>query len=130
MTLQFAPGAAERTDHDCFSWFEARRNEYYDRPLDVSCRGNWTDYIEFFAVGIRDSADSTRRQMLALVKVQEEFEDRFRASKLRAETAYLLVDFAVAHTSFTVRQVESTLQVSYGRANALVQQLLELGILH
>lgn len=41
-----------------------------------------------------------------------------------------LVDVAVAHTSFTVRGVESALQVSYGRANTLVQQLVELEFLH
>lgn len=110
-------------------WFEARRTEYYDRLHHVSCRGNWGDYIEFFAVGIQESADLTHRQMLALVKVQEEFKDRVRASSLRADTAQLLVDFAVANTSFTVRQVQSNLQVSYGRANTLVQQLAELDVL-
>jgi Fic family protein len=111
-------------------WFEARRTLYYDRLLDVSCQGHWSDYVEFFALGIRESADLTRRQMLALVGVQESFKDRVRASSLRADTAHLLVDFAVAHTSFTVRQAQAHLQVSYGRANTLVQQLLDLGILH
>lgn len=110
-------------------WFEARRTEYYDRLLGVSCRGDWTDYIEFFATGIRDSAELTHRQMLALVRVQEAYKDRVRASKLRADTAHLLVDFAVAHTSFTVRQVQDGLSVSYGRANTLVMQLMDLEIL-
>lgn len=110
-------------------WFEARRTMYYDRLLDVSCTGNWGDYVEFFAMGIRESADLTRRQMLALVKVQDSFKERVRASALRADTAHLLVDFAVAHTSFTVREVQAALHVSYGRANTLVQQLLDLGIL-
>jgi Fic family protein len=111
-------------------WFESRRTEYYDRLHDVSCTGNWNDYIAFFAKGIQESADLTHRQMLALVKVQESLKDRVRASALRAENAHLLVDFAVAHTSFTVRGVQAALQVSYGRANTLVQQLIDLDILH
>ena len=110
-------------------WFEARRTMYYDRLHEVSCRGNWNDYVEFFATGIRESADLTHRQMRALVKVQQSLKDRVRASALRADTAHVLVDFAVAHTSFTVRQVEAALHVSYGRANKLVQQLADLGIL-
>ncbi len=110
-------------------WFEGRRTEYYDRLLDVSCTANWNDYVGFFATGIQESADLTHRQMLALVKVQESMKDRVRASSLRAENAHLLVDFAVANTSFTVRGVQSALQVSYGRANTLVQQLVELAIL-
>ncbi len=110
-------------------WFESRRKIYYDRLLDVSCGGNWDDYVAFFATGIRESADLTHRQMLALVELQNSFRERVRASKLRADTAHLLVDFAVANTSFSVRQVESALEVSYGRANTLVQQLVDLGIL-
>lgn len=110
-------------------WFESRRTEYHDRLHDVSCSANWNDYIAFFATGMQESAALTHRQMLALVKVQESLKDRARASSLRADTAHLLVDFAIAHTSFTVRSVQSALQVSYGRANTLVQQLVELDIL-
>ncbi len=36
-------------------------------------------------------------------------------------------DFAVAHSSFTVRNVEASLSVSYGRANKLIGQLMDLG---
>jgi hypothetical protein len=35
----------------------------------------------------------------------------------------------VANPSFTVRRVEAELGVSYGRANKLVGQLIELGVL-
>ena len=52
-----------------------------------------------------------------------------RDSALRADTAHTLVDFAVANVSFTVRQVAHDLGVSYGRANTLVNQLVQLGIL-
>ncbi|MEI8080655.1 MAG: helix-turn-helix domain-containing protein [Actinomycetes bacterium] len=40
-----------------------------------------------------------------------------------------LVHLAVAYPSFTVRNVEAELGVSYGRANKLVGQLVELGVL-
>ena len=39
------------------------------------------------------------------------------------------MDLAVANPSFTVRKVEAELGVSYGRANKLVQQLVQLGVL-
>jgi hypothetical protein len=55
--------------------------------------------------------------------------DTVRESSLRADTAHALVDFAVANVAFTVRQVERELSVSYGRANGLVNQLVQLGIL-
>jgi hypothetical protein len=55
--------------------------------------------------------------------------DTVRASGLRADTAYTLVDFAMGQSIFTVRQVERHLDVSYARANKLVQQLMAAGVL-
>lgn len=110
-------------------WFEARRGEYYDRLLAVSTDGDWDGFIHFFAAGLHSSADLTHRQMLALVSVQDELKEQVRSSPLRADSALLLVDFAVANPSFTVRRVESELGLSYGRANKLVSQLIDLGIL-
>lgn len=110
-------------------WFEARRAEYYDRLLAVSTTGSWDEYVRFFATGIRDSADLTRRQMMSLVAVQEELKQQVRASRLRADSAHALVDYAVANPSFSVGAVARDLHLSYARANSLVAQLVDLGVL-
>lgn len=110
-------------------WFESRRFEYYDRLLHVSTHGDWDGYVRFFATGIKESAELTHRQMLALVEVQGNLKDVIRDSSLRADTAHSLVDMAVSRISFSVRQVEKELGISYGRANKLVRQLVELGVL-
>ena len=110
-------------------WFEARRSDYYDRLLSVSARGDWDNYVRFFAAGLREAADVTRGQMIALVTVQKELMAKLRASSLRADNASALVDFAVRNPSFTVRNVEAALGISYGRANSLVRQLVDLDIL-
>src|SRR5690606_35158070 len=103
--------------------------EYYDRLLAVSCAGEWDQWISFFAQGLEESAQTTRGQMLRLVDVQSELKETIRASSLRADKAHTLVDYAVAHPSFTVRQVQRDLELSYGRANGLVGQLVDLGVL-
>lgn len=110
-------------------WFEARRRHYYDRLLAVSTEGDWDSFVRFFADGLGQSAALTRNEMLALVEVQGELKDLVRASTLRADSAHALVDLAVANPSFTVRKVETELGISYGRANKLVGQLCDLGIL-
>lgn len=110
-------------------WFEARRTEYYDRLLAVSTTGDWDGWIGFFAEGLEASATQTHQQMLALVAAQGEMKDVIRASNLRADTAHHLVDYAIAHSTFTVRQVQRDLAVSYGRANALAADLERLGLL-
>lgn len=110
-------------------WFEARRTEYYDHLLAVSTQGDWDGFVRFFSQGLQNAADQTQHQMIALVAVQAELKERVRASNLRADSAHSLVDLAVANPSFTVRKVEKDLALSYGRANRLVAQLVELGAL-
>lgn len=110
-------------------WFEARRAAYYDRLLAVSTDGDWDAFVGFFAQGLEAAAQLTRRQMIALVAVQGDLKDVVRASALRADSAHALVDMAIANPTFTVRRVESELALSYGRANKLVGQLVELGVL-
>lgn len=110
-------------------WFESRRTDYYDRLFAVSARSDWDGWVSFFAQGLEESAVVTRQQMLDLVAAQAHLKDIVRSSNLRADTAQALVDYAVAHPTFTVRQVERDLRVSYGRANGLVGQLIELGVL-
>ncbi len=110
-------------------WFEARRSEYYDRLLAVSTHGDWDGFVKFFAFGLASAARMTQEQMLALRDAQEALRERVRQSKLRARTAVALVDLAVARPSFTVRQAAEALDVSYPRANVLVSQLMEIGVL-
>lgn len=110
-------------------WFEARRTEYYDRLFAVSASGDWDSWLSFYATGLADSAKATRNQMLELVRVRNDMIEVVRGSALRAATAFNLVDHAVAHPSFTIRQVQRDLDVSYARANRLVEQLCDLGLL-
>ncbi|MBC7172500.1 MAG: Fic family protein, partial [Polyangiaceae bacterium] len=110
-------------------WFEARRAEYYDALLGVSTRGDWDTYVAFFARGLEAAARTTHTQMIELVGVQAELKEIVRGSHLRSATPISVIDLAVAHPTFTVRHVEQTLGVSYGRANKVVGQLVELGVL-
>ncbi len=110
-------------------WFEARRAEYYDRLLAVSVNGDWDAFVRFFATGLASSATTTHERMIALVGVQEALKEKIRRSSLRADTAHALVDHAIARTSFTVRSVERNLGISYSRANTMVGQLVQLGVL-
>ena len=110
-------------------WFETRRSEYYDRLFAVSTVGDWDGWVRFFARGLGESAHGTREQMAQLLAVQEELRDRVRRSGLRADSAHLLVEFAVANPSFTANDVRDSLGLSYPRANKLIRQLIDLGAL-
>ena len=110
-------------------WFEARRAEYYERLYRVSAKGDWDSWIDFFARGLAASADDTAARLEDLLTVQADLKGRVRAAGMRAETAMSLVDFALARPIFTVRQVQHRLGVGYVRANKLVGQLVDAGVL-
>ena len=110
-------------------WFEARRADYYDRLLGVSTGGDWDSWIQFFAKGLAASATDTNRQLTDLLAIVVDLKGKVRAAGLRAEKAMQLVDFCLAQPIFTVRQVERHLAVTYARANGLVRQLVDAGVL-
>ncbi|TWF77819.1 Fic family protein [Pseudonocardia hierapolitana] len=111
-------------------WFEARRADYYDALMAVSTTRDWDRWIRFFARGLAASAQDTEQRLLDLLAAQGSLKATIRRAGLRANTASNLVDFALAQPIFTVRQVERHLEVTYARANQLVAQLVELGVLH
>lgn len=110
-------------------WFEARRADYYDALMAVSTRGDWDGWIRFFARGVAAAARDTEQRLVELLAVQNTLKSRVRAGGLRADNAILLIDFALGQPIFTVRQVERHLGVTYTRANGLVGQLVDLGVL-
>ena len=110
-------------------WFEARRQLYYDRLFAVSTGSRWDDWIRFFAEGIAASATSTSSTMLAMVDAQKVLRERVRSSHLRADSAQAVVEFAMEHLVFTVREVQAAVGVSYPRANKLVGDLIDLEVL-
>lgn len=110
-------------------WFEARRAEYYDGLRRVSSHGDWDGWIRFFARGLESSAADTSRRLIELLAVQRSLKEMLRVARLRADTAFRLVDFAFEQPIFTVRQVQRHLGVTYVRANGLVAQMVSLGVL-
>ena len=89
-------------------WFEARRADYFDHLLAVSARGAWDGWVRFFADGLASSARSTEAQLTALIDVQAMLKARIRAAGLRADKALQVVDYCIAQTVFTVRQLQAS----------------------
>ncbi len=110
-------------------WFEARRSAYYDALLGVSTDASWSTWVEFFATGLAESAEVTRRKMLALVDVQTELKEQLQQSSIRSANARILVDFAVGQPTFTVAQAASTMGIGRPGAKKLIDAMAEQGVL-
>lgn len=110
-------------------WFEARRGSYYDALLGVSTHGDWATWVDFFATGLAESAETTRTRMLRLVDVQARLKEQLQSSPVRTANARVLIDFAVGQPTFTVKEAAQALGMSHQGAHKLVEALVAHGIL-
>ncbi len=58
------------------AYFEAHRDEYYDRLLDISRKGKWTEWCLFFLEAVRDQAEQNQRKANAILSLYEEMKPR------------------------------------------------------
>jgi Fic family protein len=110
------------------AYFEANRQEYYDRLLAVSQQGKWEDWLHFFLMGVRvQSLDAVQRitQLQFLYQAYAEQLQVERATERLIEVLNLVFERPIV----TVRQVEVALEVPYRSAARYVEKFVQLGIL-
>ena len=110
------------------AYFEANRQEYYDRLLAVSQQGKWEDWLHFFLMGVSvQSLDAIQRitQLQALYLAYTEKIQIERAAERLVDVLALLFERPIV----TIRQVESAMDVPYRSAARYVEKFVQLGIL-
>jgi Fic family protein len=110
------------------AYFEANRQEYYDRLLAVSQHSAWEDWLYFFLYGISlQSTDAIQRisQLLALYNIYVQQLSTERAAGRLIEVLELLFERPIV----TVRQVETAIEVPYRSASRYVEKFVQLSIL-
>jgi len=125
----YASGVLTEPTLSVSTWFEERRSEYYDALLGVSAEGDWSTWIEFFALGLAASAHAARMRMLALAAVQAELKERLKSTSIRTANARLLIDFAVGQPTFTVAQAAHAMGMGSAGAKKLIDSLVNNDIL-
>ena len=110
------------------AYFEANRQEYYDRLLAVSQQGKWEDWLHFFLMGVSiQSMDAIQciTQLRALYNKYAEQLQSERATERLIGTLDLLFERPIV----TIRQVEAVLEVPYRSASRYIEKFVQLGIL-
>ena len=110
------------------SFFERHRQEYYDRLLAVSQRGQWTEWIAFFLRGVTvQSKDAIKRsdQLLHLWQVYRKKVQSARSSALLLQ----LVEELFTYPAVTVSRAAKFLGVTHRSAQLNIDKLVSTGIL-
>ncbi len=110
------------------AYFDANRQEYYDRLLRVSQRGDWDGWLHFFLSGVSTQSLDAVKRIGRLQDLRSTYQNRLQT--LRAAGRLLqTVDVLFARPIISVRQVEVALQISYKSAQRYVEKLVEMGLL-
>jgi Fic family protein len=110
------------------AYFEQYRQEYYDRLLAVSQRGQWEEWLRFFLRGISAQAQDSVVRMTRLQGLRTTYEDLVQADRNSVRMA-AVIDFIFSRPILTIRQLEIALDIPYVAAKRYVEKLVDAGVL-
>jgi len=109
-------------------YFEAQRQEYYARLLDVNKKGAWEEWLLFFLNGISMQAINDTVRLESLLSLRIDYLDRTKAGR-RQERLEQVLDLVFQRPVLNIRQVEAELGIPYMTAERCIERLVKLGIL-
>jgi len=109
-------------------WFEQRREQYQDGLLELSCTGDWDNWIAFFADGVAASATESQRKVEGLVELQNDLRSRVQSAGKRGVSERLAADL-VGLPYLTRSDVANRYELSGQGAINAINTLVQLGIL-
>jgi len=110
------------------AYFERNRETYVDLLLEVSKKGSWIRWIDFFLDGVTESARESTRQATALLELRQQYHRRFQSDRSSARIIRL-IDELFQSPSITIRRAASILGVTPQGAANNVHKLVDAGIL-
>jgi Fic family protein len=110
------------------SYFESRRQEYYDRLLAVSRNGDWEGWLGFFLRGVRDTCTRTIIQIKNIQAVHNDYLGRIKSERNMMRLAQALT-ILFSKPILSVEELASSLEIPYKSAQRIIERLIRLGIL-
>jgi Fic family protein len=110
------------------AYFDANRQEYYDRLLQVSQQGSWEGWLYFFLFGVSVQSLEAVKRVTRLQDLRSAYRHRLQPER-SAERLMQTVDVLFEHPILSVRQMEAVLQVPYRTAQRYIEKLLDMGLI-
>jgi len=108
------------------AFFEATRRDYYDRLLEISERGEWEAWLEYFLNGIaRQSEDALGRAERINQKLSEW---RHAVAGTSSKILLSIIDMLGANPYLTIKKVAEQLKVAFTTAQRAIERLENLSI--
>jgi len=109
------------------AFFERRRDRYYRLLLDVSRKGSWTAWIEFFLSAVEEQSRDVVRRSENLLALRRQYRSRFESARSSA-LLLALVDDLFETPVLMIPRVAKRLKITHRAAMLNVRKLADAGI--
>lgn len=110
-------------------FFKKHRRIYYDRLNRVREHEGWTQWIDFFLQGVRDTANQAARTASHIDKLFRADKEKIEGFGRAAASAMLIYRHAQVKPLFSIKNAAHEMKVSFPTASSAVTRLAEAGIL-
>lgn len=108
------------------AFFEATRRDYYDHLLDVSTRGEWPAWLQYFLNGVARQAEDALSRAERINNLLVKW--RAAVAGAASQTPLALVDRLAANPYLTIKRAAKQLGVAFTTAQRAVEKLESLSI--
>ena len=110
------------------NFIEYNRQEYYDRLLLVSQKGEWEAWLLFFLEGVRSQAEDANQRITRLQALRLKYREQFATDRSR-EKLERMVDYLISSPITSISQAQESLEMgSYTTIQRYIEKLAALGI--
>ena len=110
------------------AYFEANRQEYYDRLLAVSQGGDWEGWLTFFLNAVSTQSQDALHRIGHLQTLRARYQECLQAERA-AERLIQASDVLFERPILDIRQMAAFLGVPYRTAQRYIEKMVALGIL-
>ena len=110
------------------AWFEARRDEYYERLLAVSRDDDWTGWCRFFLKAVHRQPEENSARARAILELRANMEKRV-ARVTRSHHTVMILDWMFARPVFKSVDFQAAAGIPKSTAWRILKALRDTGIL-
>ena len=112
------------------SYFEQRRDLYYDNLNNTRVKNDLLQWIKYFLVGIEQTSQKAVETLSSIIQLKEKLEQLFQQTYgKRSRNAVILLHALFENPFITIEQAAKICQVTYKSANDLVKLMQKDSIL-
>jgi Fic family protein len=110
-------------------FFKKHRRLYYDRLNGTRGSEGWSEWLDFFLHGVRDTANQAARMADSIDRLFRKDKEKIELFGRSAASARLIYRYAQANPLFSIKNAAREMKVSFPTASSAVARMSKAGIL-